>query len=323
MKLRPRHWLITVGSLVVAAALLLTDPDRGISTGLLLLGLVTPVIAVAFAHIARKGLFDYIDMQTFANKAKETPVGAGLVFVGLCIVISALLGLFGRAAHAQDVATYIPPQAKALLPVLAGEMNTHWADHPRREVVPALIEHESCISLKHSRCWQPTSRLKTPREEGAGLGQLTRAWRPDGTLRFDALAEMRDSHPALREMDWATIYQRPELQMRGVVLKLKGDFASLRGVTDQRERLAFVDAAYNGGLGGVQNERRACQVTAGCDPQQWFGHVETKCLKSKQPLYAGRSACDINRHHVKDVIVVRAPKYAPVFRAAESLGAQG
>lgn len=323
MRIRPRHWLITVGSVIVIGALLLTDPDRGISTGLLLLGLVTPVIAVAFAHIARKGLFDYIDMESISRKARETPVGAGLVFVGLCIVISALLGLFGRAAHAQDVSTYIPPQAKALLPVLAGEMNVHWADHPRREVVPALIEHESCISLKHSRCWQPTSRLKTPREEGAGLGQLTRAWRPDGTLRFDALAEMRELHPALRELDWATIYQRPELQMRGVVLKLKQDFGALRGVSDPAERLAFVDASYNGGLGGVQNERRACQVSPGCDAQRWFGHVERTCLKSRQPIYAGRSACDINRHHVADVLTVRAPKYRPLIRAAESLGARG
>jgi hypothetical protein len=175
--------------------------------------------------------------------------------------------------------------------------------------VPALIEHESCISLTHSRCWQPTSRLKSAREEGAGLGQLTRAWRTDGTLRFDALAEMRQRHPALRELDWATIYQRPDLQIRALVLMSRGNWDALRGVPDYWERLAMADAAYNGGLGGVQNERRACHVRAGCDADRWFGHVEATCLKSRQPLYGGRNACDINRHHVADVLRTRMPRY--------------
>jgi hypothetical protein len=61
------------------------------------------------------------------------------------------------------------------------------------------------------------------------------------------------------------------------------------------------DAAYNGGIDGVLNERRACGMTDNCDPQQWWGNVERVCLKSKAPLYGTRSACDINRHHVKDV----------------------
>lgn len=74
-------------------------------------------------------------------------------------------------------------------------------------------------------------------------------------------------------------------------------------------RLAFADAAYNGGMGGVQKERRACGLKTGCDPQQWFGHVEHVCLKSRRVLYGNRSACDINRHHVHDVINVRSVKY--------------
>ena len=159
------------------------------------------------------------------------------------------------------------------------------------------------------KCWNPQSRLKTSREEGAGLGQLTRAWRPDGSLRFDALAEMRQAHPALRELSWSTIYNRPDLQLRAVILKVRGDYMGLRMVSDPWERLAFADAAYNGGAGGVSKERRACGLTAGCDPQRWFGNVERTCLKSRAALYAGRSACDINRHHVTDVLLVRSPKY--------------
>lgn len=307
MKIRFRHLFIFGGSALVAAALLATDPDKGFSTGLLLLGLVTPIIAVAFAHWARKALHDYpeADMQRLFRAASTHPIGAGMALVALSIVLSALLGLFGRAAHAQGV----PARALQHLPTLAAEIDRGWPDVPMRHYLPGLIEHESCISLTHSRCWSPTSRLKTAREEGAGLGQITRAWRADGAVRFDALQEMRDRHPALRELDWATIYQRPDLQLRAVVLKVRGDFLALRAVVDPLQRLAMADAAYNGGLGGVNNERRACQLAAGCDPQRWWGHVERYCLKSRQALYAGRSACDINRHHVDDVFRKRAPKY--------------
>ena len=305
--MRFRHLFLIGGSALVLAALYLTDPDKGITTGMLLLSLVTPLLAVGFVHLARKALHDYpeADARSLFAKAGEHPIGAGLALIALSIVAYGLMGLFGSVARAE-----VPDRAKQHLPTLSAEIGAHW---PRMVYPPyfgGLIEHESCISLKHSRCWSPTSRLKTQREEGAGLGQLTRAWHPDGRLRFDALAEMRERHPALRGLDWATIYQRPDLQMRAVVLKVKGDYLALAAVASDTARLHFADAAYNGGLGGLQRERRACHLKAGCDPQQWFGHVERTCLKSRQPLYGGRSACDINRHHVHDVLNVRAPKYA-------------
>ena len=312
MNFRFRHLFLVGGSALVLAALYLTDPDKGITTGMLVLSLVTPVLAVGFAHLARKALHDYpeADARRLFAKAGEHPVGAGLALVALAIVAYGLLALFGNIARAQDVRTFIPAAAEVHRATLAAEQRAHWPDHPRPALLPSLIEHESCITLRHSRCWNPSSRLKSAREEGAGLGQITRAWHPDGRLRFDALAEMRDRHPALREWSWQNVYPRLDLQLRAVVLKVRGDFQALRiMVDDEWQRLAFADAAYNGGLGGVQRERRACGLRDGCDPEQWFGHGERICLKSRQPLYGGRSACDINRHHVVDVLLVRAPKY--------------
>ena len=304
MKTRFRHIFIGGGAVAVLAALRLTDPDQGLSTGMLLLSIASGLIAVAFAHLARKALHDYpeADARKLFAKAGEHPIGAGLALVALAIVLYGLLGLFGRAAHAQ-----VPPQALPYLPVLLAEQRAHFTP-PVAGYFGGLVEHESCITLTHPRCWKPTSRLKTQREEGAGLGQLTRAWHPDGGLRFDALAELRDRHPALQDLDWATIYQRPDLQLRALVLKVRDDYRAIP-VADGPERLAFADAAYNGGRGGVQRERRACQMATGCDPARWFGHVEHHCLKSKAPLYGNRSACDINRHHVADVLRKRAPKY--------------
>lgn len=311
MKPRFRYVFLLGGSALVLAALYLTDPDQGVTTAMLMLSLVTPIIAVAFAHLARKALHDYpeADARRLFDKARESAHGAGLALVALSIVFLGLMILFSGVARAQDVRTYIPPAAEALRATFQAEQARHWPDHPRRELLPALVEHESCITLRHARCWNASSRLKSPREEGAGLGQITRAWHPDGRLRFDALQEMRERHPALREWSWANVYQRPDLQLRGLILKVRGDFQALGMVEDPGQRLAFADAAYNGGLGGVQRDRRACGLKAGCDPQRWFGHVEGTCTKSRVALYAGRSACDINRHHVHDVLMVRSPKY--------------
>jgi len=80
-------------------------------------------------------------------------------------------------------------------------------------------------------------------------------------------------------------------------------------VQDKQEAYAFADAAYNGGAGGVDHERRACKLTSWCDPNRWFDNVEKLCLKSKVALYGNRSACDINRHHVRDVLINRSAKY--------------
>lgn len=222
-----------------------------------------------------------------------------------------LLGL-PAALAAQDVHTFIPARAYQYLPVLTAQVQELTPRMPTPHYFAALIELESCISLTHSRCWSPTSRLKSDREEGAGLGQLTRAYRPDGSIRFDALQESRRLDPrGLDALRWETVYQRPDLQLRVVVLMTRANDNRLAPlIPDAGLRLPFVDAAYNGGLGGVMNERRACQASPGCNPNDWFLHVHKHCLKSPKPLYAGRSACDINRHHVDEVIRTRMPKYA-------------
>lgn len=312
MKLRFRYLFLFGGAALVLLALFATDPDKGITTGMLLLSLVTPMLALAVSHLGRKALHDYpeADARALFRKAGEHPIGAGLALVALSIVLYGILGLFGGAARAQDVRTYIPAAAVAHQATFSAEYRLHWPDHPMPALLPALAEHESCLSLRHSRCWSATSRLKSAREEGAGIGQITRAWHADGRLRFDALAEMRARHPSLRELSWSNVYQRPDLQLRALVLKSRDNFQALGVVRDEFQRLAFADAAYNGGMGGVQKDRRACQIKAGCNPQVWFGHVENTCTKSRVALYGGRSACDINRHHVRDVVVVRSQKYA-------------
>lgn len=186
---------------------------------------------------------------------------------------------------------------------------------PKAEYLASLIEHESCIGLTHSLCWNPASRLKTQREEGAGLLQLTKAFKPDGSIRFDALTELKQKHPIqLKLLSWSTIYTRPDLQITAGILKMKDNYNYfLPYSSDVTEAYAFADASYNGGVSGTDNERRACKLSSWCDHKKWFNNVEKLCLKSKAALYGQRSACDINRHHVKDVMLVRSSKYSRFF----------
>lgn len=217
-------------------------------------------------------------------------------------------------SHAVDVKTYIPSQAHQYLSYVSCE-----AERLLPEITPpayfaSLIEHESCIHLKHSKCWNPKSRLKTSREEGAGMGQLTKAFRKDGRLRFDTLTELSKKYSSeLKELSWNNVYDRPDLQIRAIMLLSKNNHKQLYAIKEPFQRLAMTDAAYNGGLGGVFKDRRLCGLTKDCNPLIWFNHVEKTCSKSKKILYGNRNACDINRHHVKDVLKTRLEKYKPLM----------
>ena len=225
-------------------------------------------------------------------------------------LVCAALWLAMPALAAFDLARDIPPQARPFLPALSLQAKEVAPDMPAH-YFGALIEHESgCPSLP-KMCWSPTARLKTQREEGAGLGQLTRAYKADGALRFDALAESRRLDPrGLNELRWDTIYQRPDLQMRVIVLMSRQSWNRLLKIApDPALRLALTDLAYNAGIGRSLNDARACALIAGCNPSRWAGHIERTCTASRQPIYGARSACDISRHHVHDVVDTRMPKY--------------
>jgi hypothetical protein len=309
---RRRFAFIWLLPFFVMAWFLFRDPDHGVSTEMWSLRVLSVCAAIALAHWWHKGIFDYpeADRQTLFRMAGNGPTGAGLALIAHAIIFFTLVWAFVGNARAADLDTRIPDRARQYLPLLHQAQATNWANAPRPEWLAALVEHESGCFTMPRKCWNPLSRLKTAREEGAGLGQITRAYRPDGSVRFDALADLRDRHPALREWTWENVFQRPDLQLTAVTLQLRDNWMFfMRLVPDKpMEALYFADAAYNGGAAGVQNDRRACGASRGCDPHKWFGNVELHCTKSHAALYGTRSACDINRFHVADVRR-RAPKY--------------
>lgn len=230
-----------------------------------------------------------------------------VLFLGM--LLSSLL------TQAQDVKSYIPNNCVGLVNIVKQETTGMMPSFQHPWYFGALIEHESCIGLKHSKCCSPKAQLKTSREFGAGVGQLTKAYNADGSIRFDAMSDLKVRYKTeLKDLTWVNIMDRPDLQIRAIVLMTKSNYNTFYPVKSDLERIRMTDSAYNGGAKAVVNARTVCGLSAGCDPQLWFDHTERYIKKSTKAIYAGRSPLDINLHHVKDVTITRRGKYQQLYQ---------
>ncbi len=257
---------------------------------------------VGLSHVLRRLLFPYIDLRTLVTDARRGNTGAGLVFLGVSFVIGVLLFMMTSLAKADEV----PARAREYIPVLKQEQVAQWPAMPHPAVLAAQVEQETCPSLKHRMCWNPRAELRTSRERGVGLGQITK------TDRFDALAEIRAASGGKLD-GWAwereSIYD-PRFQLRALVLKDLQTWKALPGWANDSERLRATLAGYNGGIGGVLSDRKVCAATPGCDPTRWVGHVEHTSRKAKVVASGyGQSFFQINRSYVSNITGPRVVKY--------------
>lgn len=227
----------------------------------------------------------------------------------LLLVTTPLVCSIGSVSGAE-----IPPNAVQYLPLLVDEQRRQWPDHPDAATLAAQVEQETCISLKHKKCWSPTVTLQTSREYGFGFGQVTVAYNADGSERFNTWKDLRAKHAALRDWTWENRFD-PRLQIRALVLydhQIYRTFA--KHAATPLDQLAFTYAGYNGGAAGTLKEIRLCAGKAGCDPRKWFGNVEHTSAKSRKPWQGyGKSAFDINREYVHSILYLRVEKYRPYF----------
>lgn len=131
--IRTRGIVLVALTILMIVIKFITDPTQGAVTTEFLIYVSTPILVVLLAHWLRKFLFPYADMHELYAELKQSPVGAGLGFVGMAIIIYAIMGLFGPSVRAQDVTTYIPAQAKIYAPLLVSEQVRLWSDHPKSE----------------------------------------------------------------------------------------------------------------------------------------------------------------------------------------------
>ena len=199
----------------------------------------------------------------------------------------------------------VPENALRHLPTLRAVVEEYWADAPYRSAFAGQVEQETCVSLKHKKCWSPYAELKTAREYGFGLGQIT------VTKSFDNFQEARKLDSSLRDWQWENRYNA-EFQLRTLVLTDRLNFGMFSWASDDYERMAFALGAYNGGRGGVLSDRRVCSATPGCDPSKWFRNVEHTSKKAKAAVKGyGKSFFEINREYVRNILTLRHMKYVP------------
>lgn len=299
-----RFWTLWIGALAVIGWHYLTDPEGGAETLVRLQWLAWIMVVAGPVYLLRRALMDGARSQEAYSRAMESPTGAGLVFIGLCL-LTGMLFMAGQARAAE-----LPPGAVKYLPLLASEQAARWPDVPLKSALAAQVEQETCVSLKSKGCWNPRTELKTSREYGWGLGQLTK------TAQFDNFAEARKLDKSLADWKWEDRYD-PSRQLRTLVLMNRAAYRRLGSVADPQARLAMAFSAYNGGLGGVNADRRLCAQVKGCDPGRWFGHVEAHSLKARTKTAGyGQSFFDINRGYVRAVMTERRPRYAAWFGEA-------
>ena len=236
-----------------------------------------------------------------------------IIILLLMIIIDLLHGYRCDRKFPKDVDKYIP--------LVKQTVTDYMGNFQPWQYFPALIEHETCITLCRKRCFNPKARLKTKREEGGGLGQITRVFRKNGTVRWDMLATLKRWYPKeLSELTWENLYDRPDLQVKALVLLWKRNYNILPKSIKNMDRIAFSDSMYNGGYYWLRIERSICKLRKNCNPNKWFGNVEKiKSKRARRKLYGNRTAWDINRHHVKDVLKNRLPKYLDRYKDLNQL----
>ena len=299
-----RFGVMWVAALAVIGWYFFTDPDGGAETLGRIQWLAWIVVLAGPVYLLRKALMPG-DSKNAWQRAMDGNLAAGVAWAGMAVLTGLLFLAFSGRAAASD----LPPGATLYLPALQAEIGLHWPQVPVPATLAAQVEQETCVSLKSPRCWNPRTELKTSREYGFGLGQLT------VTPRFDNFKEARKLDASLRDWQWADRTD-PARQLRTMVLMDRAAFNRLQMVADPQARLAMAYAAYNGGLGGVLADRRLCAQVPGCDPGRWFGHVDAHSLKQKTKAHGyGQSFFDINRGYVRNIIFVRSARYAAAMGA--------
>lgn len=199
----------------------------------------------------------------------------------------------------------VPPAAEQYKESLHQAIANKWPDYSSPWYFASQVEQETCISATHRKCWNPKTENINPKnngEYGWGLGQLT------NTNKYNNFEDLKKRDSDFKSWKWDDRFN-PEYQLRAMIFMDLAGYKPFKEADDYN-RSAFMFSAYNGGTGGVLADRKYCRQVPGCNPELWFGNVETNSLKAKTKL-AGYSvsAFHINREYVHNIMIVRADKY--------------
>lgn len=261
-------------------------------------------------HLIRKSLFPYINLERFTNKAAKDPIASSIVFAMIIIFIISLCYITVANAMTNQ---QILDQAKPTLPLFKYVVYQHWTNAPRQQNFPGTVEQETCASLK--KCWNFNVQLKTSREYGFGLGQITIAYTKQGKVRFNNFLEAKKKYTELSQWQWDDRYN-PTNQLIYMVLRLKQSFQSMESFfKDDDNRWAATLVSYNAGPKAVMDRIAVCRFKKGCDKTAWFQGLDSAIPPhEKKSLYGKPLYIRINEYP-ENIIHIRANKYKPYWDA--------
>ncbi len=207
--------------------------------------------------------------------------------------------------HSQE----LPKLAYTYLPVLKADIDNLDFPTQYKASMAGQVEQESCIFLKSKLCWNPHVELRTSRETGVGVGQLTIAYNKNGSVRFNAFSDAVRQYKQLHGWTWVDRFN-PKMQFLALILKDKTSFEYMRFAANYYERIAMALVGYNGGIGSVLKDRQLCLHISGCDASKWFGNIELHSTKSRKAMSGyGQSPFQISREYPINILKIRMLKY--------------
>jgi hypothetical protein len=213
-------------------------------------------------------------------------------------VIIAVILLVGSVCESVYAASNLD-RAKPYLIIMSDVIRTYWPAAPGKPIMAGKIEQESA--------WKNKATLKTSRELGRGLGQMTIAYRTDGSERFNIYRDAVKMK-ALKNWDWQADPYNVRYQLTFSVLTDRSNFGTVRpyAVNDyQAWKMALV--CYNAGQGRWLSRRHNAKARDR-PADRWDGGLDMTYSSGEAKLLYGRPLYEaVNEYPT--VIFSRAQKY--------------
>jgi len=245
-------------------------------------------------HYIRKALFPYADIQVAWKKSLEEPFTAAMVFIAMLAFLFGIIALAAGVISPAKAGAATEPTAKAkrYLPTLKAAFDAHWPNAPLRHIAAAQIEQESAG-------WNAHAELKTSREYGFGLGQIT------VTSRFN---NFKAAQRIFKDWKWEDRFN-VKYQLGYAVITDRSNFKEVSRLfrdDDSRWRGALV--SYNAGLGTVL-QRRSLAIRSGVLHDRWNGGLDQVAMAYESRKLYGRTLSKMRNEYPHIICDVRAPKY--------------
>jgi hypothetical protein len=220
-----------------------------------------------------------------------------LITWGIVTGIIIFLWLVVMVQHAFPVTML--DKAKPYLPVVREVVHKYWTD--------VKNEHYICGQIEQESGWKKYAELKTSREYGFGLAQITI------TPRFNNFLEARKKIKELSAWNWDDRFNE-KYQLTYLTLTDKSNFQQmLKLLNSVKDIWAGTLVSYNAGKGTVLQRRALCASSVGCDKTRWFGGLDSVRMNYEKRVLYGKEVGNMRNEYPHVIIFVRSPKYKNVI----------